>query len=183
MLHIRDRIDEKLFRQKYCIDRLNGVEMATYFKVSRKTISRLLKLYGIHERNISETRKLTKWGPSEQQKKNIATAARKMYGANHPSWRGGEYIDDWGYRRIRVDRQYVKEHRYVMEQHLGRKLLHSEEVHHIDHDKLNNAIDNLQIMSASEHATLHWSDLTKRQNQSDKIREIRSKKFWSTKPK
>ena len=50
---------------------------------------------------------------------------------------------------------YVYEHRYVMEVHLGRALAKNEIVHHIDGDKLNNDIDNLQLMTRSERTQLY----------------------------
>lgn len=46
-------------------------------------------------------------------------------------------------------------HRVVMEEHLGRPLSSLEVVHHIDGDKWNNDISNLQVMTQSEHALLH----------------------------
>ena len=49
----------------------------------------------------------------------------------------------------------VKEHRYIMEQYLGRKLNSNEVVHHKDGNKLNNNISNLQVMTKSEHSKLH----------------------------
>jgi hypothetical protein len=46
-------------------------------------------------------------------------------------------------------------HRYVMEQHLNRKLTPQENVHHIDFDKYNNDISNLYLCrSISEHMKL-----------------------------
>lgn len=42
--------------------------------------------------------------------------------------------------------------RYLMQEHLGRTLLPSEHVDHIDEDKTNDNIDNLQILSLSENA-------------------------------
>jgi hypothetical protein len=50
---------------------------------------------------------------------------------------------------------YVREHRLVMEQHLGRYLLPSEIVHHKDGDTLNNTRDNLEVMEKVEHDRLN----------------------------
>lgn len=50
---------------------------------------------------------------------------------------------------------YVLEHRIVMENYLGRLLDKNEVVHHKDGNKKNNNIDNLEIMSQKEHASLH----------------------------
>lgn len=46
---------------------------------------------------------------------------------------------------------YVREHRLVMEEHLGRLLELHEIVHHKDSDTLNNDISNLEVMSKVEH--------------------------------
>lgn len=50
---------------------------------------------------------------------------------------------------------YVLEHRAVMEQKLKRYLTAEEVVHHINKDKHDNSENNLQVMSVSEHASLH----------------------------
>lgn len=46
-------------------------------------------------------------------------------------------------------------HRYVMEQHLSRKLRSDEIIHHKDGNKMNNDISNLEIMTRAEHARHH----------------------------
>lgn len=46
-------------------------------------------------------------------------------------------------------------HREVMEFHLGRKLLTDEVVHHVNEDPSDNRIENLQVMSRSEHTMHH----------------------------
>lgn len=51
----------------------------------------------------------------------------------------------------------MNEHRYVMEQHIGRKLLRNEIVHHINGDKSDNRISNLQIMDLREHGRHHFT--------------------------
>lgn len=67
----------------------------------------------------------------------------------------GEYIKD-GYRYILVgNRHYEPQHRLVMERHLGRALTPDEHIHHEDEDTLNNSLDNLKIVSRSEHLSIH----------------------------
>lgn len=70
------------------------------------------------------------------------------------------YITDDGYIvncKDRNNRYHV--HRKVMEDYLGRKLKSSEIVHHIDGNKLNNDISNLQIVTRKEHINIHRKEL------------------------
>lgn len=64
-------------------------------------------------------------------------------------------MDKDGYWRIYVDGNRVREHRHIMEEHLGRKLEPNEVIHHKDRDRVNNDISNLELMTKSEHAKLH----------------------------
>ena len=59
------------------------------------------------------------------------------------------------YIRIRVDGKVVREHRYLMEKVLGRKLNKNEQVHHVDGNERNNNLNNLVLVSPSEHRRLH----------------------------
>ena len=59
------------------------------------------------------------------------------------------------YRVLKIDGKRISEHRWIMENHLGRKLKRSEYVHHIDHNKLNNDISNLMIVNSKTHGVEH----------------------------
>lgn len=64
---------------------------------------------------------------------------------------GERVVDESGYVRIRVaGRASMAEHRYVMEQHLGRPLLRSENVHHINGVRDDNRIENLELWTKSQ---------------------------------
>jgi len=60
------------------------------------------------------------------------------------------------YKKIRINKTTtIDEHRHIMQVHLGRKLEYNEIVHHIDGDKRNNNIENLQVVFRSEHTKTH----------------------------
>jgi hypothetical protein len=65
-------------------------------------------------------------------------------------------VDLGGYKIVYngKGKQY-KEHRLIMERYLGRGLLPTEHIHHINGNKLDNSVENLQIISVVEHAKLH----------------------------
>lgn len=50
---------------------------------------------------------------------------------------------------------YVLLHRVIMENAIGRILTELEIVHHKDHDRFNNDISNLELMSREEHSRIH----------------------------
>lgn len=77
-------------------------------------------------------------------------------GKYHRNWNGGTYEVGKGYLKTNIGvgiNQYL--HRVVAEKALGRKLLRSETVHHINGDKMDNRNQNLLICSNSYHRELH----------------------------
>lgn len=59
------------------------------------------------------------------------------------------------YYMIKTDGKLMHYHRWLMEQKIGRKLSINEDVHHIDFDKFNNDINNLELLTHSEHMHKH----------------------------
>ena len=76
-------------------------------------------------------------------------------GEKSPTWKGGKTRSRKGYVVLRNDGDVIFEHRAVMEEHIGRKLTEDEVVHHINGDKTDNRLENLQMMTRGEHSTMH----------------------------
>jgi hypothetical protein len=55
-----------------------------------------------------------------------------------------------GYIRIMVNRKGMVQHRYIMELHLGRELLQEENVHHINGNRSDNRIENLELWNTRQ---------------------------------
>lgn len=92
---------------------------------------------------------------SEETKIKMRKNHCDVSGDRNPQWKGGVSYDRNRKLIYNNKREYIYEYRLIMEEHLGRKLLDDEEIHHIDLDPTNNKLENLQVMSHGEHSSLH----------------------------
>ena len=138
-----NRTDEEFkdfLLEEYCVKRRSMSSIAKELHVSNIIISRYLDKYKIHKRTKSE------------QEQNVLNAG----------WKGGRLELKNGYVLIYAPdhpsantKNYVYEHQLVVEEALDRYLRKGEVVHHIDFNKQNNDIENLVVLSNSDHARLH----------------------------
>jgi len=74
---------------------------------------------------------------------------------NHPRKPRNELSPHTRTRLVRRGGKKVRESRWLMEHHLGRTLLPTEHVHHINDDPLDNRIENLEVKTANAHLRGH----------------------------
>jgi IS30 family transposase len=111
------RISIKLLVKLYEEDKLSLRQIASQFGHTHGYISKKLKELGI----------------------SIRSGYSKEYYTNRHKNKGKKSKSKEGY----ILQHGNREHRLVMEQHLGRKLSKEEQVHHIDFNKSNNDLSNL----------------------------------------
>ena len=93
--------------------------------------------------------------------KEAHKGAKRLYGKGRYNWKGGitEAIESRGYKVLNFNykgsKRQVRKHRVIMTTFLGRPLTRNEIVHHINGNKKDNRIENLMLMTQSEHSRLH----------------------------
>ena len=139
------KIGKELLYQKYYKENLTKKEVAEFFGISRDTVYLRCRDYGF---------------PNKFNFKKINNIFKN--GKDNRNWKGGKFLDKrTGYIKIgvpgrtRKETRYMPEHRFIMEQYLGRSLTKNEAVHHINGIRVDNRIENLHLYSTGDHAKTH----------------------------
>ena len=122
---------------------------------------------------------------SKETRIKMSFAKRGLYDGNkNPNWKGGKrkrkdrYILVYSPYHPYANKNFVLEHRLIMEKYLGRYLTPKEIVHHINNIKDDNRIENLELTTLKEHNRLHlklyWTP--ERKKEVSKQRKLEFKK-------
>lgn len=171
-------IDRETLENMYTKREMPIHEIAENLEVSVGSVFNYLKMYGIPTRKAMTER--TKWrlsavrkgksSPkkgchlSEETKRKISESHKGI--VTRPSLYGGHKKKrDDGYIKVYVPNHpyaskdgYVMEHILAMEKQIGRYITRDEVVHHINHVRDDNRIENLRLMTFKEHASLHMKE-------------------------
>lgn len=152
--------------------------VAEKFGVSQRLVFNYVKKYGIKSNHRYEQfsvmkPRLIKLLDQGYSTKDIAESlgvsdvtvrnyAKKVGKKLNDTYHKGYIITHGGYKMLKDDfhpykdsRGYVREHRLVVEKEIGCYLEPDKIVHHINEDRLDNRIENLQVVTHKEHNHIH----------------------------
>lgn len=175
------KITKSLLNKLYLLEGKSLRQVGLLLDETPKQISRYLVKFNIKARPFS-TKGITGWAkgiPMRQEVKDKLREAHmgKKLSKSHrekviqtlltgdreknANWKGGKYLSREGYIYLRLPKHpnvlsngYFAEHRYVMEQKLGRTIGRFEHVHHINGIKSDNRSENLELLNGQTHTLI-----------------------------
>lgn len=151
----------------YVDEKMSVAEIALLLRCSDTTVRRMLSEFDIPLRPRGAAKKTSKrkksgQRPVQQIRSGEASHARRV--AAGYEFGGKEYKASTGYVRVYAPEhpyarsRYVMRARLVMERKLGRYLAENEVVHHINHVRDDDRVENLMLMDKQEHWQMHLAE-------------------------
>ena len=147
--------DQAWLQEKYIDEQMSAVDIGKLVQAGHNTVSEWLKIHGIQKRDHIE-------------RYSTARSRNKRLGEANPHWRGGVVLNGDG--RIYIfsprhphawKRGYVSRAKLTIEKQRGEYLPKDAVIHHINRIPTDDRIENLMILSRSEHAKLHARERAK----------------------
>lgn len=167
MKHRNCKIKLDKFKELFYKKSMPIKEIAKYFNVTFSAIGSFRHRYnlpprgwsnGIHPRLGSKI--------SQQHKNKLVKIAKMRLGKKNPRWCGNKRKSYQGYILIRKPKHpfsdccgWVREHRLIMEKHLGKILERDQNIHHINGIKDDNRLENLVVCSNSSHHSIYHKNI------------------------
>ncbi len=114
-------------------------------------------------------------------RRKMSISGKKRFKENPPigpknsAWKGGKHKDQRGYVLIYSPThpyayygRYVLEHRLIMEAHMGRVLLPTEIVHHVNGVRDDNRIENLMLFASKRDHAKHHQEIRRKEREKKK---------------
>ena len=158
-------LNKTFLTDMYVKDKMSIPDIASKTGMGRSTVRYHLLKQGVKLRSAVESLALVKHKLSAASKgrtKIVSPEARRKISEARKKYcelnaRGYDMHN--GYKRVTMGVNCGRpQHVVIMEEYLGRRLTKSEVVHHINGCKDDNRIENLQLMTKSEHSRLHAID-------------------------
>lgn len=162
------RLSDSEICQLY-LNNLSSTEVGLKAGISGTQVLRILRGNNIKTREDSERQKLAKSRPGVIEKMRLSSTGRRLseqakeklrqrIGSKNANWGGGLSISAEGYIVFTSSKANGELAGIALHTVIGEWLYGKSEgghIHHIDGDKLNNHPENLILLSASEHLSLH----------------------------
>lgn len=170
-----NHITDDQLREMYFDKGMSGKEIAAELGCSAAAVCMRMKKSGIKARSPHDypptQRQLDAWRlngqrtagiPKTDSQKAKQSAAMKGRRKREYEFGGHEKFRNDGYVKVynpdhphATADGYVMKHTLVMERHIGRYLAEDEVVHHINHIRDDNRLENLSLMKKHDHQRMH----------------------------